>query len=47
MAIEKRAGWVSGTRLRVDHSEVVGASRALARDLTVSVGPSVWRDSES
>ena len=45
--IEKQAGWVSGTRLGVDHSEVVDLSPALARGLTVSVGQSVWQGSES
>ena len=47
LAIEKRAGWASGKKPGVDHSRVVDLKPILARDLTVSKGPSVWRGSES
>ena len=47
MAVEKRVGWVSGTRLAVDHSEVIDPSPTLARGLTLSVGMSVWQGAET
>ena len=47
MAVEKRVGWGSGTRLGVDHSEAIGPSPTLARGLTLSVGLSVWQGAET
>ena len=43
LTIEKRVGWVLvlGTRLGVDHSEVVDPSPALVRGVIVSMDPSI------